>query len=144
MNVDFHDFFKLGIASVLLAAAVIDGIIALILYIKAKNKYDKYLNAEGTVSGFIKENCGESGNILYPMIKFKVSEHEYEFKNKYGKSSWKMKEGDAVQVIYHMNNPLEAEIKNKLIQYAFPLFFFAGCIISLISVPLIIIFQKLR
>ena len=133
---DIPHLAKLIFPAIIIFGAILNGVLALILYNKAKNKYDNYLKTEGTVSGIIKEKGSEGGDIIIPMVKFKVSKNEYEFKSKHGRSSWKIKEGDIVPVIYDRNNPIEAEIENRIMQYAFPLIFTAGCILALISAPI--------
>ena len=125
----------LGVYTFLFLCAVLNGLIALALYARARSKYRGYLKADGVVSEIAKEKR-DDGEMLFPVIRFRSPAKEYEVKSGLGRSSWNIKPGAAVPVIYNPANPLEAEIENRFIQYLLPLFFAAGSVLSLIVIPI--------
>jgi hypothetical protein len=133
--------FHLGATGLAALGAVLNGLIALIFYRRSKGRYGSYLKTDGIVSGLVQENSGE-GPIIFPVIRYSVEGTAYEVKNSYGKSSWDIKPGDAVQVAYHPANPVVAEIHSLFMQYLLPLFFSAGCLLALITIPVVYLLAK--
>ena len=122
--------FKIVFCAVLAFTAVLDAVAAVFFYIKAKNKYEKYLSVDGTVVRVETEH-GSRGALVYPILKFKLGEREYETKNAYGKNPWNISPETSVRIVYNMDEPNQAEIENKFLQFLLPILAGASAVMAL-------------
>lgn len=134
MNADnLHKTAPMILAGLFLFGALMDAICAFIFYIKTKKKYENYLQTEGVISGIIKKKNSKGSELIYPILKFSIGSKGYETENGYGKAPWNIEQGQQVTIIYNQENPNEAEIENKLMQYLLPIIFTTGAFFALIG-----------
>ena len=125
-----NDGFKIAFCAILAFTALLDAVVAVFFYIKAKNKYEKYLSVDGTVVRVETEH-GSKGPLVYPILRFKLGEKEYETKNAYGRNPWNIAPGTSVRIIYNMDEPNQAEIENKILQFLLPIAAGASAVMAL-------------
>lgn len=123
----------------LLLTGIADAICAFIFYIKAQKKYENYLQTEGIISGIIKKKNRKGQELTYPLLKFSIGSNEYETENRYPKAPCNIKQGQPVTIIYNQNNPDEAEIKNKFMQFLIPITLTSGTLFAFIGAIIVYI-----
>jgi hypothetical protein len=66
----------------------------------------------------VKEHRRGEHATIHPVIRFRtITGNEVTFESKFGSSNWKVKAGDRLEVLFHPDDPTEAEVVNFFAQW---------------------------
>ncbi|HTI98836.1 MAG TPA: DUF3592 domain-containing protein [Dongiaceae bacterium] len=100
------------------------GAAAYLLYTRKRTKLAGCQRAWGEVVTVNEQRDPEGGITRHPVIRYlSLTGHEVTFASKFGSSHWKVKPGDRLEILYHPEQPAEAEVVNFMAQWALPLVF---------------------
>ena len=89
-------------------------------------------------SRFLEPACG-SGNFIVKVLQRKLAAVE----SKFGKSNWKVKPGDQLDILVSQTKPADAEVAGFLPQWGLPLVFGIVAAASIIGAPIVYLALKL-
>ena len=121
----------------MLAEGIAFGVMA---YVKFRKKSLKLARCQKTWVDVIevKERSGGEGPTKHPVIRYKAATGEdVTFESKFGRSNWKVKTGDRLEILVSPSNPSDAEVVSFMAQWGLPLIFAIVSAGSAIGAPVV-------
>jgi len=135
--------FNQIIAALMLGEGVVSGLIGWVLYRKKKAKLALCHRTWGDVIE-VREHTGRrGGRTHHPVVRFKgMNGQDVAFESNYGSSTWKVKAGDRLEVLFNPSNPKDAEVAGFMVQWFLPLVLAIISAASIIGAPLLYLILK--
>ena len=132
------------VASAVLCEAAVVGVIAYVVYLRKRKKLARCYQAKGEVVDIKQhDGDGEGGPTIHPVIRFRAQTgQDVVFESKYGRSNWKVKKGDPLNILVDRAHPDDAEVVAFMAQWGLPLVLAIASAGSLVFAPLIYVFVK--
>jgi hypothetical protein len=123
----------------LLTEGAILGIVAWVIFRKARARLARYYRTTGEVIEIKTDN----DSVKTPMIRYTTNRGEVQiFQSGYGSSNWKIEVGDRIEIMADPDDPTQAEVVGFMAQWALPTFLGGTAVWSIICAPIIYWFMR--
>ncbi len=116
---------------------LVSAVLAVIMYRKTCARIRNSYVIQGEVIEF-KERPGGEGLLKFPVIRYRKSDgQEHAFESSQGRSHWKIKPGDSVEILVDKSNERDARLADFFSLWFLTCFFAVGAVFGLIFVPIV-------
>ena len=104
------------IATLMVVQGVAMGIVSGVMYRKARTKVATWHRTSGEVIEVVEGH----EDTKHPVIRYQTTTgEEVTFRSKFGRSSWKVKVGDRLEILVNPKDPQDAEVVSFMVQWGF-------------------------
>jgi hypothetical protein len=130
------------VGTLVVGEGLVCGVAAYVLFRKKRAKLAVCQRTRGEVLA-VNERRGGDGTTRHPIIRYRtLTGEERTFESRFGSSNWKVRPGDQLEVLFHPNDPAQAEVVHFMAQWGLPLICGIISVGSLMSAPVVYMVLK--
>ena len=131
------------VAGAIMGESLVLGAVAYVVYQKKKAKIADSFRTLGLVVDLKQYSSSEGGSTIHPVITFKTQNGQVAtFESKFGRSNWKIKKGDRVNLLVNKADPNDSEVVTFMAQWGMPLVLVIASIGSLPFAAILYLFLR--